>query len=115
MNPREFLVFAQTIAKKDSDPAESRRAISGAYYAAFNVVVEFLREKAGLEPHTDKHQGVKTSLLECKNVSAKKLGMQLDSLQEKEKKLITIWPIGTQNSHGQSEQLARYHGKSYPS
>ena|SRR5437879_8110740 len=87
MDPRKFLTFATSIANTGSGPAEYRRAISGAYYAAFNVAVEFLRQKARLEPHKqDKHTAVKLSLIECKNAAAKKLGMTLDSLHTERKK-----------------------------
>lgn len=42
MNPREFHVLASTLAAGGT-PAESRAAISRAYYAAFNVGAELLR------------------------------------------------------------------------
>jgi hypothetical protein len=87
MNPRKFLDFATSVANTTSGPAEYRRAISGAYYAAFNVVVEFLEQKARLEPHKgDKHTAVKLSLIECRNDDAKQLGMKLDSLHTERKK-----------------------------
>jgi uncharacterized protein (UPF0332 family) len=87
MNPRKFLEFATAIANANSGPAENRRAISGAYYAAFNVVIEFLNQKARLEPtNQDKHRAVKLSLIESKDADVKQLGMKLDSLHTQRKK-----------------------------
>lgn len=42
MNPRDFQVLASTLAAGGT-PAQSRAAISRAYYAAFNVGAELLR------------------------------------------------------------------------
>ena len=81
MNPRLFLEFAVSIGNSSAGAAANRRAISGAYFAAFNVVIEFLISQARLEPaKQDKHRAVKLSLIECKNADARQLGMKLDSL-----------------------------------
>jgi hypothetical protein len=89
MDPRAFLTYATSIANVPAPtPAECRRGVSGAYYGALNVVVEFLKTKARLEPlrSSEKHSAAKLSLIECRHAGAKQLGMKLDSLHTERKK-----------------------------
>ena len=83
MDPNDFLHFARKLAgTTPSGAAEYRSAISRSYYAAYLVIVSFVKDFARLEPMggSDKHSTIKLSLMGCTDTDVKKLGMKLDTL-----------------------------------
>jgi len=82
MNPREFKYLALRLAHHGSTTAEFRSSINRAYYAAYNVGVEFLRDigtkvRNSPEGHSDVINGLSYS----KDKELEIIGSQLDDLR----------------------------------
>jgi hypothetical protein len=83
MNPREFQELAQRLVLIER-PAETRTAISRAYYSVYNFVVQMLKEigfevSEGPSGHGDAVQ----KLSNCGSVRVQRVGSQLSVLRSK--------------------------------
>lgn len=83
MNPRDFQQLARTLVASTS-PAQLRTAISRAYYAAYNVGVEFLEDMGFAISKTSKgHTQVEYRLNNSGNADVKNVAVQLGTLRIK--------------------------------
>lgn len=83
MDPRKFQNLAETLVKAES-PAETRTAISRAYYSVYNVGVETLKGMGFKIPEgPGGHGDVEHKLSNCGNVIVERVGTQLADLRSR--------------------------------
>lgn len=83
MNPREFQELAERLVTIDR-PAETRTAISRAYYSVYNVAAEMLKD-IGFEISEGPggHSEAVQRLSNCGSVKVQKVGSQLSDLRSR--------------------------------
>ncbi len=82
MEAREFHKLASALLA-DPKPAQIRTAISRAYYAIFNLAVQFLTGLGFGLPRNNKHVAVQHRLQNCGDSEIARVGSQLTDLASK--------------------------------
>jgi uncharacterized protein (UPF0332 family) len=82
MEAREFHKLASALLA-DPKPAQIRTAISRAYYAVFNLAVEFLTGLGFGLPKYNKHVAVQHRLQNCGDSEIERVGSELTELASK--------------------------------
>jgi uncharacterized protein (UPF0332 family) len=81
-DPEDFRRLAASMLQRRCNAAESRTAISRAYYAAFLLAKQYLEPYFGFEKGAKSHEQVQQAFSNCAASTLKEIGRKLDDLRD---------------------------------
>lgn len=81
-DPEDFRRLAANMLRHKCGAAESRTAISRAYYAAFLLARMFLEPHFGFEKGAKAHEQVQRAFANCSTIALREIARKLDDLRD---------------------------------